>query len=280
MSNDVRAHLLGSQAVRSLIGETRVSDALKVSKWEVSHSCYYRDLSSHKAREIEVVASKRWNARDDDSSSVSVNLVIECKTNPGYNIIAASSSRSAVSAALERVWVVETDRLPLVLQAARNAGILYPTLNELRKAIIDTAFDDARPSFEVRPPDAAVHASAFVETNGGTTRELETSVLWRAVQALGSAVASLKAQWIDDMVEEIQVHRIVNEFMGDEPFDRIREYVVSRDRHHKFFHPFVFIESPLWVLKGSDLEQTSSIRLQFQNAPPTSLSWVDVVAMH
>jgi hypothetical protein len=210
---------------------------------------------------------------------VSVNLVIECKTNPGYNIIAASSSRSAVSAALERVWVVETDRLPLVLQAARNAGILYPTLNELRKAIIDTAFDDARPSFEVRPPDAAVHASAFVETNGGTTRELETSVLWRAVQALGSAVASLKAQWIDDMVEEIQVHRIVNEFMGDEPFDRIREYLVSRARHHKFFHPFVFIESPLWVLKGSDLEQTSSIRLQFQNAPPTSLSWVDVVAM-
>lgn len=164
------------------------------------------------------------------------------------------------------------------MSAVDAAGIDPPSRLAIRKAVLDATLGVVEQPIEVRPPDITPIASGFVETNGGDGKELDQSVLWRAVLGVTSAIASLKAQRLGNTTEQISILAVVDEIIGDDAATQIRAHLISEGGCREFFHPVVFIESPLWILRDKTLESVEMLRLRFSSASTAVLSWVDVVA--
>jgi hypothetical protein len=258
---DLRAKLTGSQAYKSLVAERDVISACKRLGWKVIHSCYYDDPNENKIRELDVLATQTWTKAKGKKRAISVQLCLlgECKSAIGYHLLFSDEPfRSLLTHGRYAHWLGDPGEMngkilnfinSLGLDAAQRIRIL----NRFEEIAYPRDYAITAP-FLVDPMPAPFEPSAYRETNTQGERELENSVLWKAVRSVGSAMKSFQdAFWgtcVSDFNSAVQYatlkgHRISEEL--ETAFERRVDTVV-------LFHPVVFIESHLWKMSGQDVE--------------------------
>ncbi len=127
------------------------------------------------------------------------------------------------------------------------------------------------------PPPAPATASAFRETNIGGEKELENSVLWRAVRELrGVAVAIRRSSlawhrgWIAGSVEAAISS-------GRAPLDDYNDWVKRQLRVVDVVHPIVVLDAQLWLVGTNGVREVPWCRLLQLNTRGSTQSWCDVV---
>ena len=276
----VRKRLLASPAVQSLAAETELTRTLVRAGWRAHQSVYYQDMRSGKIREVDIVASSVcFRTVTHGDQNVAVDLVIEAKTMRDFHIVFALQRGAAVPrTGVQTQWLGYRDEPPEQLVGSIGLGPAHVTAvaRRLKKIAFPSNFMRVG-TLSINPPLAPVEATAFRETNIGSDRELESSVLWRGIQSVASA--------IDSDIERIRANDIhdlkvaVESAEGDAK--RAVEYVVaqltSQLNSLDVFHPIVVLEAPLWVLDSNRLKPVTWCRLHW-NAGGYSERWVDVVS--
>ena len=282
MSNkdDIKDRLLASDAVTSLMAEQEVVAAFKRSEWwDVQHGGYYRDRETGKLRELDVWARRSWSGPGIDSNVADLELFIEVKSLRDYHIVLAPQP-GGQDTLTQRAWFGHyQDRLGQFLV---DSGVQQ----ELAARMVDRLRELAYPKpkqemtvskLVVSPPKAPVYATAFRETNVGKEKELDQSVLWRAIQALTSAVESSRerrdALFLDALKGQINVALEDDE----DPAPAIERELARAVRYVTIFHPVVVVDARLWVSRGDRLEEIDHGRFTVDERDRFPRRWFDIV---
>ena len=175
-----------SPAAQSLEMEQAVSKHLQRLKWEVVHGCYYTDIKEGKIRELDVVGEQIWarSFNDINPEVIRLHTVIECKSAKGYHLIFAPGITNRNILQIHAQWIGKDDddhriRLAEILNTFdMNKAQVARIINHYNRI----AFDDdevgsgERLYIDTFPCETV--ASAFRESNIGSDKELETSVMW------------------------------------------------------------------------------------------------------
>ncbi len=114
VSSDLRAKLLESGSVKSLLQERSVAEELRRLRWDVTHGVFYRDGDTGKVRELDAVASRESQFQGSPKdAAISLKLVIECKSMNGFHVVVSNSE--ALSRHLLESWWVADDRVSLAI---------------------------------------------------------------------------------------------------------------------------------------------------------------------
>jgi hypothetical protein len=272
--------LYGSSAVSSLNLETKVFDRFKELEWVVKHSPYYLDVQTNKFREIDITARKYWRSGDSIDLSCSVNFVVECKTLKDYHIVVSNRLEHKVGNNLIPCWVGQdtythySRTIELLRKHNVNDKKSKYVLRELNKFCypdVTFRFYD----YKLNSFDIPIFNS-FRETNIGTTKELDNSVVWKSFQSLYSCIEAYKEfVWdgIDYHLYDVERDEFVDE---EEKAEELLRFLILKARHMSYVHPLLVIESDLWEVTGRGLKKLKYLRLIFQQMFEGE-TWIDVV---
>jgi len=270
--------LFKSSAVNSIILERKVFESLKKMKWQVSHSPYYIDVDSKKHREIDIVASKYWNVKDDFSCRV--NLLIECKSLKDYHII-VDNKRNAKRYELKDFWlgndnIFHYQKIRKLLKKAKTSE------NDIN-AIVGKLDSYCCPDGIVcRNADFIFDAfkidayNVFRETNIANTKDIDNSVIWKCQQSLSSCINSFDEFFWNDIDYSIKTIKNDSIFNSSDLVAEIVSGLINDVKHKEIVHPVIVVESNLWELNSDRMNKLNYFRLCFQQLRDTEL-WVDIV---
>ena len=131
-------------------------------------------------------------------------------------------------------------------------------------------------TLRIEPPPVEHCFSAFRETNGKSEKDLDNSVLWRAVLALRSAVASSKAERIDGLACDFNVDLEVAR-RQKLPFKSALGTIDIHARSIYLYLPIVIIQSRIWSAHSTNPEELRWARLIQNGTFGDTQDWVDVV---
>lgn len=280
--SNVEPELLHSDAFQSLSMERRICDVLQSLNWKAVHSCYYKDPITDKMREIDVSARQLWerNLKNGDQAA-SLHLLTEAKSAKGYHLIFSSSYKNLNLYPKNDGWIGKQGvNYKRIAQTIEDAGLSLEKVSFILNKLEKMAYPGGimlpyRMAVDPLPTQFLV--SAFRETNIGNEKELENSVLWRASQALLSAVVSLKERHLENCLEDLSlIVSLAIKFRRDpteEALEQLRFYIRTVD----IYHPVVVIDAPLWLIQNEKIKSIEWCR--FVQVDPYGLSewWVDVV---
>jgi hypothetical protein len=277
MTNEsIESKLLRCQPIRSFKLERDVAMLFASHGWQVNHSVYYQDPQLNKEREIDVVSSKLW--RDPSTArSTRLNIVVECKTNPGYHLVFATPIQPALPHTLHRSYVLDPAALSSVLQRVQDIGVPLTNLSDLRKQLLKESAALEAP-IVVFPPSLSVAASSFVETDTKNERTADQSVLWKAALSVRAASKGIKRDSLAKRLNHIATTALASERLGDDVVLNLSQLLTGEVYKDEFFHSMLVLESPMWILAGEVLVSVSDVRLEFRDASRKASSWVDVVS--
>jgi hypothetical protein len=270
--------LLGSTAVKSLIAEQDIAGYFTRAGWYVGHGVYYKDNASGKLRELDVLASQRWIAPDDDGTAVAlINLLIECKSSADYHLVFSHASHVP-----ERTWLKEwkvKDRHVAVAIVKRlaDAGLRDLLAAKTQRAFLKAAWEHAGVDLAPAPVVPPASVSAFRETNIGIDKELDSSVLWRSVQALASAIASFHEAETVERADEIAFEIQIDLIEGRSPFARVQQELRTLLGFTEYYHPIVITNSQLWLADRGTIDPLGWCRLHLRDKSQMTTGWFDVV---
>lgn len=255
MTDDLSVRLSKSEAATSLATEGDVARSMASHAWTVTQGAIYTDPKEGKLREIDVLARRAWRTKAEKPKTVFVSMVVECKTMRGFHILldgARSPYLGFQSVGLAH-WIGysvfdQKNRIRRLL-AERDYG-----REEVIKALhrLDTtAFPGhmARLSGMLVEPPYLEAFTAFRETNIGTEKDLDNSVLWRAVSALDSCTASLLSDRMNGFFEDLEFSIEVHERHGVEKVRALQSSFEEESRFAWLFHPVVVTDARLWTLR-------------------------------
>lgn len=272
--------LARSDAYRSLQAEDAVARRLMKLRWSTTRSAYYVDPKEGKSRELDIVATSRWEKkRKHDEVWVRVHLFIEVKTNSDYHILLSGRGADVHSYGANEYWLGycnETRRL--LEQQLEKFHVPPDEIFAYMHQMERVAFPNHRMRtavLRVGVPHVPTY-SAFRETNGGKEKELDNSVLWRAALALRSAIRSSRLERMDEVARDLEGEL---EFARrqKEPYITATQCVGWNASRLDLYLPIVVIQSRLWAEKAGILEELRWARLAQYGASGHAQDWVDVV---
>lgn len=280
-ADDIRKRLMATVSFRSLESERAIISILKKLGWDTTHAAYYQDPSTGKTRETDVIGRATWRRQHAVGTlRTYLNLVFEAKSNAGYHLIFAPETIAALK--IHEHWIGSDDGTrKAILDRLESIGVAPEQLRAIDKGLDEAASPNEGVrlihGLRAQPPAAPFYTSAYRETNFGNEKELDGSVLWRAGQVLFSAVTSYK-QWVFDN-EMSDTTAFTNEAIkaGDSPMVEAVKWLTGFVCDYYIFHPIVVIESPMWAVKGSDLEALEWCRFIQTEFGGTYDWWFDIV---
>jgi hypothetical protein len=277
----IEQKLINSHAVNSLSLETLVYDKFKKLKWNVAHSPYYIDAETKKFREIDITARKYWRSPKSIDLTCAVNFIVECKTLKDYHIIASNRLEHKVGTDLIHCWIgqdVYTNYSKSIELLTKN-NISNDRIRNILKELNSYCYPEVTFRFyeyNVTSFDIPVFNS-FRETNIGTTKYLDNSVVWKSFQSLYSCVDaynSLVWEGIDYHLYDVERENLLNE---EERAEELKKMLLLKAGHMIYLHPILVIESNLWEVVNKKLKKLKYLRLIFQKLFEDEL-WIDIVS--
>lgn len=270
-----------SDAYKSLRAEQDVAACLVRLGWRTTQGPYYLDGKSEKPRELDIAACGYWRkARKAGDLVARVNLFIEVKSNSDFHILCAGPTAMPIAFESNEHWIgySEETRKKAEEQLSKFQLTRQEVLNFLHH-VEKIAFpkDKMRTSvLRLRPPPVEHCFSAFRETNGKSDKELDNSVLWRAVSALRSAVTSAQVEQIDSLVTDLGTDLEVARRL-QLPFKSATGTIESHACRINIYLPIVVIQSRIWSARTADPEELRWVRLIQFGTYGNTQHWVDVV---
>ena len=283
---ELRDKLAKSDAVVSLLTESKVASLLAQMDWATVHSFYYPDPESGKDRELDVIGRKIWVQGDDEPFWIYLSLLVECKSSRGIHVVVSPLQSNYSQPLAKFAWVGRVpalgERLAQRLQTTIPDRIAQFIRTEVMRGFGEMAYpaDQAVVApFVPDPPRALVLTSAFRETDTKKDKELDASVLWRATQTLHSAMDSLQAYSLEGEIESwggaVEVASKFSQDPATAGILALRRAV----RKIFLFHPVIVTESPLWSAANGSVTPLPAFRLLQLDAFGTAARWADVVRM-
>jgi hypothetical protein len=246
----------------------------------VEHGPFFRDPITAKLRELDVRASRTWSSGARETSTHTVlEVLVEVKSLRGYHVIFAPAPNGDQHISAQRFWLGDLrEQLP---RALTEAGVDPEVVSRLTTRFRELAYPQEDEMLVhdrvVDPPGASLFATAFRETNIGSEKELDASVLWKAVQGLNSVIDSKRALSESHFLIDLGVVIDVALLDGLDLASTVEREFARRLRSVTLFHPAVVVDARLWVSRGCELEETECVRFVMQNPEKWPPRWFDVV---
>lgn len=269
------AKLLASTAVTALSHERRVASAIATAGWEVSHGVYYEDGETKKRREIDVVATQRWNI---SRQSKVIKLVVECKSASEWSVVFVPSVGRGGKCTLPSWSIVEPEVSLDLMRRLIDFGVSEAAAAEARRSLLKVLSRvDADADVALHPPIINPLSSGFVETNAGHTKDPEAAVTWKAVHALGSAITSFRVSETAERAADLAETARLNLNEDDIYARHMVDAMVNLRRVREYYHPIVVTQSPLWLL-SDDIERIPWCRYELTDKSHKRMGWYDIVS--
>lgn len=285
IDNDLKTKLQKSEGFNSLLLESNIKSKLDSFGWECLHSPYFEDYSTNKLREIDLVARKKYEGISHDQSQIfsDIVLLIESKSLSNYHIICDSETNKTHS-------FTDNSEIWMGLDHYQKNKKLIEILNktELSKLQCKEVIDH----FEKRnfPDGFSIFAekknpvfkdlkcfSTFRETNIGTTKELDNSVLWKAFQSLNAAKSGY-----ENLIWELIESDLLNDInfaitFKEDLFKILNNSLSVTQRRLINIHKIVVLDAHLWTVNNQSIDHLKYFRLLLRNIHGNIENWIDVV---
>jgi hypothetical protein len=282
-SDTVADRLSASAAVASLRQEQHIADLLQHAGWQVTHGYYYRDPATDKYRELDVVARHYWSKRGlrRRNHSVIVEVLCEIKSIRDFHIVFAPNvADDRYHTTIYAEWFgYHEKRLAATLdEAGASADVIARMLKYFRRTCYSRGSEAGRAArMFICPPDADFRASAFRETNIGSEKDLDSSVFWRATQAVFSAINSTRASFLNHRFEEIADSIAYAQHAKlDIALSMVETDIDMGAEHVQVIHPVVVVDARMWASEGEELKEVESCRF-LRRGREYEAAWCDIV---
>lgn len=279
--------LLGSEAVITSKMEADVCKKCLDNNWTALQGIYYKDLTHSKFRELDVSAIQKWKSTSIDNGLVNINILVEVKTMSGYHLI-FDNLDSKPSLHFQSNGYCDWVGYSINEQKRKIYDILdiHGVNKALHPEIVDKLSDEAYPDGSVRirgliinPSKSDFNAGSFRETNIGSEKELENSVLWKASQSLWSSIESFKHDKFENFLADFDTDVLLARQEDSDSW-----YTESMKMHSSsasLYHPVIVTGAKLWSINGSSdkLESIGSTRLYIRDNHGHVIRWFDIVNM-
>jgi hypothetical protein len=286
--NEIQTKLSVSTAMQSLTMERKIAIKLDKLKWDVVHSCYYMDPKENKLREIDVTGTKAWIRQNNkrETTISRLHLIIECKTAKGFHLLFSPIIPENHFASLHDEWYGVDDqdhrkRFTDMLEVMKLSEDQKATIFEHYKKIIYSDEETPDNRLYIRSFPTPLLASAFRETNIGADKEGEISILWKAGQALASAVKSFREESLTETLDDISFVVDIESLYGKQ--DLLQTAIEQLNLHAgqlDIYHPIVVIDCMLWEMNSKSPRRIDWCRLMQSDIDGFSNWWFDVVSNH
>jgi len=280
IKDSITEKLLNSPAVNSLKLETTVYDAFQKLGWEVNHSPYYTDKETKKFREVDITARKYWTTSDLDDFRCNVCCIVECKSIKDYHIIVSKNSLWKYGDSLIMCWVGDDffQHNRKIISLIENHNIGDEQAEKILRNLHAKCFPNGTINFiKYRLESFDIPAfNSFRETNIGTTKELDNSVVWKSFQSLYSCIEKYHDFVWDGTEFELydsDREKILTPFDSQE---KLHNMLMRQANHVTFIHPMLVVESNLWEVTSKGLSKLKYLRLVFQKLFDEEI-WIDVI---
>lgn len=280
--NDAAARLRDSESVVSLLAEQECVQAFQALGWaRVGHGHFYRDPTTGKMREVDVTARcSVTKARKSGNLSASITVFVELKSIPGYHVVFAPSAEGDNDCCAITSWcgysVDDDDALSLLARLGLDARQAVLVANRFRRSAYPRGHSRVWP-IQVDPPKRAEVCTAFRETNIGQEKDLDASVVWRAMQSVWAATEAARQRdkdvWVESLVSAAKSARLFHE----DPLPILFRNFDFSARTIAAFHPAVVCGANLWLLRNSELRPVPFVRfIEVAGSQPPR--WCDVIS--
>lgn len=278
----LEARLLKSDAYKTLSQELTVHNHFQKRKWLVVNSCFYDDPKEKKIREIDIVATMGVGLKKKHGVT-RVHAVAECKSMAGFHVIANDWCDTSNEEQCTISWFGSNkENREFLLHTLIDCDVPSESITYLMSKF-DLWFPPYQPRsishLEFEPYGEWSGCSGFKETNIGSEKDLDNSVIWRASQSLKSATTSFT-----NMHNEMQRHEFLTTFRAiskneyPKNHSRLTKYFNEMVNLLDFYHPFIVTDAKLWISNGKGLKETGVLRLYEREIMDEISWWFDVVS--
>jgi hypothetical protein len=288
MSDDLIKKLEVSESSRSFATEALVSATLSDLNWKAAQGPLYTDVRDQKLREIDVLAHRVWRYKSktgDSDTTATVVLAIECKTMRGFNILVNEApdrdlqfQSTGLAHWLGYSYRDDREKIIHVLEKYQyKRSDIVQILKKMEKACYPIELAKVH-KFLVRPTPVDLSFNAFRETNVGTEKDLDNSVLWRAVLALDSCTASIMHSRLNCLLDDIATD--ANAFEQDGS-NSLSVFSMTLERYSAqvwLYHPVIVTDARIWHSSEGSLNEMQVARYVRTDGFGNTNKWFDVVS--
>ena len=280
---DLKDNIISCTAFDSLAKEQVLAKSYHKLNWTVFHGAFYQDLESKKYREIDIVARQVWSKglKLVNNPVVRINMLVESKSASGYHLIFSPLLTPLDRLTSQRIWIgYEEEFNANLLNILNEKGFKLEQISNLKQTVKMLSFPDniaLLSHLMIDPPISHYVASTFRETNIGSVKELNNSVLWRAGQVLNSAFKSFKKNTLDYHTSWITSGFEDPTLSGDNIEKDILGWYNSHCHMLDIYHPVAVIDSMLWFTDGVKINEVDWCRFVQLSENGQVTFWFDVV---
>ena len=282
MTGDIREKLLASDAALSLEMETKVARAFRLAGWDTNQGVYYSDPISNKMREIDIYAHKTIGVTEGlGSPYVNFDFFCECKSLKQQHLLFIPDAADPYVRVIDNDWIGLGDHMTTIVAKLmsslhlNDAATATKLMDYLEKRSYPSPGDRSlNYQINVAPPKVDIFAHAFRETDSAKTREEDTSVIWRSMLTLSSALSQRKKRdaenslnWVFGPYEDLHMERSA----GD-----IAYFIDLELLRTRCYHLVIFVKSNLWSLVNRKLKKIFAARLYISNIDSSTFC-IDIV---
>ncbi len=284
MSDDLKRKFLQSDAVSSLVSEQQIVAQLNRLSWSVSHGNFFIDPHTAKLREIDVVGRRWWQKKlKSGYKSIGLNLIVEVKSISGYHLVFAPISSSHYAAGAQREWVgYAGERGGQLGDVLYRAGVEPRDIASISTDLRELAYPNEMVTVSnliVDPLPAPFVASAFRETNVGREKDLDVSVLWKAMQAVSGAVTAARVSYLEDRFDDLEGAIEYARWYGEDVSKAVVEELSDAVRRLELYHPIIVVDAKLWAADNGELTELPWCRFHQLSQDIWPPKWCDIVQM-
>lgn len=246
------------------------------------HGYYYRDSDTDKYRELDVAASQFWSRRGSRQRnySVVVEILCEIKSIRDFHVVFASNSGEHPYTTGYFEWFgYHEKRLAATLdEAGASADVIARMLKYFQHTCYARGDEFGRATkMFIHPPTADFCATVFRETNVGNEKELDSSVVWRATQAVFSAIDSTRESFLRHRFQEIADSiAYARQAKLDVALSMVETDIEMGAEHVQVLHPVIVVDARMWALQNETLEEIGVCRFLRRNHTYEA-PWCDIV---
>jgi len=271
---DLGTKLRLSRSIESLAAEQTVAAELNELGWCASHGMFYVDPVTAKSRELDVIAYQIWQT-DEPEMACTIRTLIECKSAKDFHLVFASTPQNMSRNILTSWWIGDPLVTSEVFSALGSSGIGAMELAELRHEC--DAMVHLSDSLDPLPLRTSRVGTTFRETSIGGEKDLENSVLWRAILTLRSASDALRLRQTETRKEQLVRAALDARIDGRPIRAELQAEFQMLLSHREYYQRVVVIESTLWILSDGALVRVPWCRFEQRDAWDKAYEWVDVV---
>lgn len=270
-------------AFHSLTSERKIAQNLSELGWDSFQGAFYDDKSTDKSREIDVIAERKWLKKIDAEKKISVKLklIVEVKSNSGYHILVSGNNNTASSFSPNEYWFGHDKELHnLLVKKMHELGIDIDTADKFLKKIEDACYPDhimKTSSFRIPPFPLDKNFTAFSETNIGNQKDLQSSVLWKAMSGLRSVISSMQYRRQDFISEDLFLELTLAKQYEDDIIERCSSEISRQAGYLELYHPIVVIDSKLWSTVTNEANELGYFRFIQLSTDGYKKWWCDVI---